>query len=109
VRQPIFIAERGTESIGVIGCERTEEPGTARIWSMWVAPSERRRGIGRGLIESALAWARSEGFRKVSLGVTESNAPASELYRTAGFRPTGVTHPLRSDPRLIDVELEVTL
>jgi [ribosomal protein S18]-alanine N-acetyltransferase len=50
-----------------------------------VAPSERRKGIGRRLVEEVLAYAKDSAARKVLLEVRESNAPAIALYERLGF------------------------
>ena len=45
-----------------------------------VAASHRRRGVGRGLLEQAVAWAESAGVRKLELHVFPWNEPAIALY-----------------------------
>jgi ribosomal-protein-alanine N-acetyltransferase len=50
-----------------------------------VAPSARRAGRGRGLLDAALAVARERRCSRVLLEVAADNAPALALYRTAGF------------------------
>lgn len=42
-------------------------------------------GIGAGLIEAALEWAREVGLEKITLGVRASNTVALKLYRAFGF------------------------
>jgi ribosomal-protein-alanine N-acetyltransferase len=46
----------------------------------------RNRGLGRVLLEDALARARSAGATAVTLEVRISNIPAREFYRSYGFR-----------------------
>ena len=53
-----------------------------------VAPSHRRRGIGRRLLEHFLEQARADGATRVHLEVRDGN-PAIEMYRGAGFTPIG--------------------
>jgi ribosomal-protein-alanine N-acetyltransferase len=50
----------------------------------------RRRGIGRALMEHAIAYARSVRVRHVLLEVRRSNAAAIALYRGLGFFAMGV-------------------
>jgi len=52
---------------------------------MIVAATHRGRGIGRALIESALAWAAASGREALRLRVFPDNAPAIGLYRATGF------------------------
>lgn len=51
---------------------------------LYVAPALSRRGVGRALVEHALA----EMGRPVSIEVLAGNAPALALYEGCGFRRT---------------------
>jgi ribosomal-protein-alanine N-acetyltransferase len=46
----------------------------------------RNRGLGRELLEDAIARARSVGASSVTLEVRVSNMPARQFYRSYGFR-----------------------
>lgn len=83
------------------------EPGTvvADVISVWVAPEARRRRIASALMEGARAWARSRGATQMRLWVTATNARARALYAGLGYRPTGTSRPLASNPALQDVEM----
>ena len=59
------------------------------ILNLSVAAAHRRRGIGRGLVERALALLADRGVQAVYLEVRESNAVARELYRSLGFAEVG--------------------
>jgi ribosomal-protein-alanine N-acetyltransferase len=50
-----------------------------------VAPSSRRRGIGRVLVEEVRRYAREHGAAKILLEVRAGNAPALGLYESLGF------------------------
>jgi ribosomal-protein-alanine acetyltransferase len=54
-----------------------------------VAPTARRRGIGKSLLEALFAAARETKSTSVFLEVRESNAPARTLYENLGFKQTG--------------------
>jgi len=49
-------------------------------------PRVRHRGLGRLLLEDAIARARSIAADSITLEVRVSNAPAREFYRSYGFR-----------------------
>jgi len=51
-----------------------------------LTPAARGRGLGRLLINRALAIANERRVRSVMLAVDQENAPALRLYRAAGFR-----------------------
>lgn len=54
-----------------------------------VAPTERRKGLGKRLLDALLAAARETNSSSVFLEVRESNAVARTLYQRAGFEQTG--------------------
>ncbi len=61
---------------------------------LYVAPERRGQGIGRALMEAAMALARSEGATYMDLGTSEGDVAARALYESLGFsnregRPDG--------------------
>jgi ribosomal protein S18 acetylase RimI-like enzyme len=75
------------------------------LLSMWVAPSHRRLGIGRSLVEAILNWAGTQGVRTLLLQVTSNNDAAITFYRRLGFAMTGRTEPYLNDPALLNLEM----
>ena len=62
----------------------------AHIWSMYVAPAQRGRGLGRLLMHAAIAHAQTmRGIRQVQLSVTANNTAAATLYASLGFAEYG--------------------
>jgi GNAT superfamily N-acetyltransferase len=60
--------------------------GAPHVEEIDVDPAHGRRGIGRALLETALAWAREAGHRRVTL-TTFREIPWNEpFYASAGFR-----------------------
>lgn len=84
----------GGALVGMIVCHRERKLKArhkATIGGMYVAPEARGLGIGRALLERAVAEARSwPGVEKLTLTVVERAAAARSLYRAAGFRPYGL-------------------
>lgn len=64
----------------------------------------RGRGLGRALMNEAIAWARAEPrLSWIDLGVFEGNDRAEKLYLSLGFERVGRTPDLfRVDGRVID-------
>jgi ribosomal protein S18 acetylase RimI-like enzyme len=62
------------------------------IYCMAVAPTARRRGLGRAVLRTLLAVARRQGARRAYLVVVEHNAAARRLYEREGFRVAGRYH-----------------
>jgi ribosomal protein S18 acetylase RimI-like enzyme len=55
-----------------------------------VDPARQGRGIGRALIDAAIAEARARGARRLTLRVFSPNERARRLYESAGFVVEGV-------------------
>ena len=72
--------------------------GVAEIVQVWVDPAHRGRGLGRQLVEAAIAEARARGCRSMCLMTYDFQAPG--LYAALGFErvvevadwPLGHTH-----------------
>lgn len=80
-------AGEGEAPAGVIGCEcRGREAG---ILFLLVAPDARRQGIGRALLEQALAQAVRRGAEAATLEVRAGNTAALSLYESEGFFRSG--------------------
>ncbi|PSL57896.1 ribosomal protein S18 acetylase RimI-like enzyme [Saccharothrix carnea] len=61
------------------------------LYSMWVKPEFRRRGVGEALVGDVLAWAREHGWSRVRLRVFQDNETARRLYARLGFVGEGET------------------
>jgi ribosomal-protein-alanine N-acetyltransferase len=60
------------------------------ILQVAAAIAERRKGVGRALVDEVLAYAAREKVRLVLLEVRRSNAAAIALYRRVGFSASNV-------------------
>jgi RimJ/RimL family protein N-acetyltransferase len=83
----VFVALDGDEIVGRLSVARDPHPASAHVADIGliVAASHRRRGIGRLLLDTAVAWARGSGIRKLELHVFPWNGPAIRLYERFGF------------------------
>ena len=72
---------------------RLVDPGDEQpleLFSLWVAPEARGRGVGETLIAECLGWAAAHRPRAaMRLAVVETNAPARRLYERCGFGVIG--------------------
>jgi len=79
-----------------------ERGGVGMIQNVGVVPGHRGLGLGRCLVERALAGFRMHGLGRASLEVTVDNARAMRLYQQLGFRRTRtvykVVDPAASEP-----------
>jgi ribosomal protein S18 acetylase RimI-like enzyme len=89
----VFGAFQTHALVGLVGIKR-EEPHKlshkAHLWGMYVAPANRKLGVGRRLVAEALSFALAElRVRQVTLGVNAENDAAIALYSRIGFKSIG--------------------
>lgn len=56
-------------------------------------------GIGKNLLQESISWADSNGIKKITLNVLETNEKAIKLYEKLGFKIEGI---LKNDKYLSD-------
>ena len=81
----------------------------AEILDIAVSEKYRRRGVGRSLIEKTAVAVKELGAERLLLEVRASNEGARELYRSMGFRETGVRRGYYAKPREDAVIMEKTI
>ena len=62
-----------------------EETERAEVTDLGVRPGFRRRGIGKLLLEQALAWAKMSGIERVEVQVASANTEGQRFWRSQGF------------------------
>jgi RimJ/RimL family protein N-acetyltransferase len=81
------------ELVGAFGLFRHTPAKAAHkvgLWGLFVAPQARGTGVGKRLVEAAVAHAASlHGVRQVHLSVSETAVAAQRLYESCGFRVWG--------------------
>ena len=87
----VFVADEDGRIVGRLSVARDQHPASSHVadLGLMVAATHRRRGIGRGLLEAAVEWAREAGVRKLELHVFPHNEPAIRLYEEFGFEREG--------------------
>jgi len=90
----VFVAESGGEIVGRLSIARDPHPASSHVadLGLMVAAPHRRHGIGRALLEQAVAWGSAARVRKLELHVFPHNAPAIALYESFGFAREGYRH-----------------
>jgi ribosomal protein S18 acetylase RimI-like enzyme len=80
----IFMAVRDDERIGCCALVALKDGGM-EVAKMAVAESERGQGIGRKLLDCAIAYARNQAVPRLYLETNNSLPNAIRLYESAGF------------------------
>ena len=78
--------------VGIFRLDKIKIAHIANLYSMYVDESMREQGIGKQLVEAALAEVRKiPDIVKVALGVNTEQAAAIALYKNADFQIVGTT------------------
>jgi L-phenylalanine/L-methionine N-acetyltransferase len=88
----VLVAEQSDGAIiGRLSLARDTHPASAHVADLgvMVAKAARGRGVGRGLLDAGVEWARAAGIRKLELHVFPWNEPAIQLYERYGFEREG--------------------
>lgn len=85
----IFVARDDGRVIGMVSLLYTVSTAlggrVAFVEDMVVCPQNRGRGVGERLLTHALAFARAEGCRRLTLLTDGDNGAAQAFYRKHGF------------------------
>ena len=102
VARALLLAEdQAAQIVGlaVIALRAHDPEPTGELESIAVAPSARRAGIGRALMNAVLDWLRLQVAAEVELEVRQSSAAAIALYRSLGFKEVGRRRNYYRDPQ----------
>jgi GNAT superfamily N-acetyltransferase len=76
-------AEESSDVVGLISCVARD--AVAHIQLAGVHHIYRQKGVGTGLVQTALDWARGEKVRKMQVVTQARNVSAQRLYQQMGF------------------------
>jgi GNAT superfamily N-acetyltransferase len=80
----LWIAELDGEVVGSIGITRDSDEVARLRWYI-VKEKARGLGVGRRLIDDALAFVRSQGYSRVWLSTVSGLAESTHVYLSVGF------------------------
>jgi GNAT superfamily N-acetyltransferase len=87
----VLLAERAGRVVGILRCVDTVGSPLvlpdryAYVSSVYVKPSERRRGVLRALIAAAEAWCEERGIDEMRLHNSPESPVASDVWEAFGF------------------------
>ncbi|WP_416898423.1 MAG: N-acetyltransferase family protein [Minwuia sp.] len=86
----LLVAERDGAVIGMVGLLYSISTAlggrVAMLEDMVVEPTARGSQVGRALLDAAIARAKSDGCRRITLLTDGDNAAAQRFYARAGFQ-----------------------
>ncbi|HET7165117.1 MAG TPA: bifunctional helix-turn-helix transcriptional regulator/GNAT family N-acetyltransferase [Pseudolabrys sp.] len=88
-----WIAEINGENVGCVMLVKDGQPGVARLRLLLVDPKGRGLGLGTRLVDECVSFARTAGYKKITLWTHSILAAARRVYENAGFTLTS------SEPR----------
>jgi molybdopterin-guanine dinucleotide biosynthesis protein A/GNAT superfamily N-acetyltransferase len=100
VYEALWVAVAGDDVVGSVALRRLG-PHDVELKRMYLRPSARGRGVGRRLLETALAWAREQGIETVKLDTTDEMKAARHLYEAQGFVRVPGKAPRQGQERLL--------
>ena len=90
-REAAWIAEVDGERAGCVFCVADAEgtDDTAKLRILLVHPSARGHGLGAHLVDTCVEFARSAGYRRITLWTNDVLTSARRIYQAAGFELVG--------------------
>ncbi|MFM9938314.1 MAG: GNAT family N-acetyltransferase [Hyphomicrobiaceae bacterium] len=85
IRWPVAFAQLIENGEALAWGLAVSERGKVGLFDIVTRSAARRRGIGRRLVMSLLAWGQRQGAHEAYLQVVATNTPAIHLYRELGF------------------------
>lgn len=90
--QHLFVGLEGETVVGRLWIG-TDRP-THWVYDLRVRPSQRRQGLGAGLMRAGARWSHAAGAAAIGLNVFGHNRGARALYDRLGYQVTEVVHRL---------------
>jgi GNAT superfamily N-acetyltransferase len=86
-RKAAWVAEHQGRRVGCVFCVPADDI-TAKLRILLVDPAARGLGIGSRLVDECVRFARSAGYRRITLWTNDVLKSARRIYQAAGFQLT---------------------
>ncbi len=83
----VWLAERGDRLVGCTAM--VDRGGKGQLRWVLVSPEARGAGLGKTLVDEALAYAAAQGWSDVTLETTTGLPASMDIYLRLGFEVTG--------------------
>ncbi len=107
-RERCWIAEKEGAIVGSVFLVRQSD-AVAKLRLLLVEPSARGLGLGKRLVQECIDFARSAGYRQITLWTQSELLAARHIYESAGFQCTGVEKHHHFGPEMIGEVWDLTL
>ena len=101
----VQVASDGGAVVGLVAMKFESWNGRANLHHLYVAPSARRQGVGRAMIESALREANRSHMRSLWAETQTINYAAVRFYERTGFTLCGLDTSLYDPRKVVDGEI----
>jgi GNAT superfamily N-acetyltransferase len=81
-----WVAEQEGRRVGCVFCVAGDDPNTATLRILLVAPAARGHALGDRLVQIAIRFARDAGYERMRLWTNDPLAAARRIYLRHGFR-----------------------
>jgi ribosomal protein S18 acetylase RimI-like enzyme len=86
IRIEELVARLAGDIVGHLQITKTERPAELEIKNIAVAENHRGRGVGRALVEAAIALAREDGRSELVVATGAADTGNLRFYQRLGFR-----------------------
>jgi DNA-binding MarR family transcriptional regulator/GNAT superfamily N-acetyltransferase len=107
-RERCWIAEKDGAIVGSVFLVRHTED-IAKLRLLLVEPAARGLGLGRRLVQECIDFARTAGYRQITLWTQAELVAARRIYENAGFHRTGVEKHNLFGPEMVGEVWDMTL
>jgi ribosomal protein S18 acetylase RimI-like enzyme len=84
------VGDGGTALLGYLWCRPDEDGPSVFISDFYILPAHRGKGYAKAALTALEEMYAKTGHSEVRLRVASDNDIAQNLYRSAGFSPTGI-------------------